>query len=59
MKTYLEGYSDGLQRSLDIVNRAADYLAKNPDTDLDVWEIIARIITDIQIESIPSGSNDL
>ena len=46
---YARGRTDGLQQALDIVNRASDYLRTHPDTTLDVWDVLTRIITDIQI----------
>lgn len=44
-KFYDHGYIDGLQRALDIVNGNFDQ--RTPDDDL--TEIIARIVTDIQV----------
>ena len=44
---YDDGYLDGLQKALDLVNRAADYVQQHPD-ELDTIEVLARIITDIQ-----------
>lgn len=46
---YYSGRKDGLQEALDIVNKAADYLQAHPDHKLDIFDILARIITDIQV----------
>lgn len=51
---YLAGYRDGLQDALDIACRAADWLQENPDA-LDSFEILARIITDIQTKEAQVG----
>lgn len=37
------------QHCLDIVNRAADYMQAHPDCGLDTLDVLARIITDIQV----------
>jgi hypothetical protein len=46
---YNAGRKEALQDALDIVNQAVDYLESYPSHPLDVFEILARIITDIQI----------
>ena len=47
---YTDGITEGLQRALDIVNKASDWLQKHPDHKLDIFDVLARIITDIQTE---------
>ena len=43
------GVADGLQRALDIVNNASDWLQQHPRSGLDTFDVLARIITDIQV----------
>ncbi len=45
---YDAGRKEALQTALDIVNRAADYLQAHPSSPLDMMDVLARIITDIQ-----------
>lgn len=50
---YSDGYADGLQEALDLVNRAVDFIADHPSHPLDLPDILARIITDIQAVPLP------
>lgn len=56
MTDYQKGIALGLQLALDIVNRASDachWLHQPPGTpQLDVFDVLARIITDLQTEPI-------
>ena len=42
-------YNAGLQHALDIVTKATDWLQAHPDHHLDMFDVLARIITDIQV----------
>lgn len=40
---------DAYQTCLNVVVNASDYLQAHPDHGLDIFDILARIITDIQV----------
>lgn len=46
---YRHGYNKAAQDCLNIVNRAADYVQNHPSHPLDIYDIFARLITDIQV----------
>ena len=48
---YYDGYEAGMQRALDIVCSASDWLQQHPEHNLDVFDVLARIITDIQVRA--------
>ena len=49
---YDNGFEDGIQVALDVANRVADWLQANPGHKLDIFDVLARIITDIQAHPI-------
>lgn len=50
-RQYYKGFEDGLQEALDIVNKAADWAQRHngDNANLNIYDILARIITDIQV----------
>ena len=48
----LEIRQEVYQQCLDIVTRASDYMQAHPDSPFDIFDVLARIITDIQVASL-------